>query len=198
MDPIDVIKASVPVLAHPPSESPLVSRQASPLCHPARPVGRRSTRLTPLPPLCLCSRVEQRRRTASLIPTAARASARPSRWGSRPTWRARPRRPPSGPSSETARLTVIVIQPVEPASSTPPARAWSPGPSNLTACLSLCLSAVCRDPIPPGFLAAIHERHVGKQYVDYLPNVPNLPQVSSSRRRHAHHPAHRDCSKVFL
>jgi hypothetical protein len=37
-----------------------------------------------------------------------------------------------------------------------------------------------RDPLPAGFLSAIHERHVAKQYVDYLPQVPNLPQVSSA------------------
>ena len=32
------------------------------------------------------------------------------------------------------------------------------------------------EPIPEGFLNAISATHVGKQHVDYLPNVPNLPQ----------------------
>ena len=32
------------------------------------------------------------------------------------------------------------------------------------------------EPIPEGFLDAIVATHVGKQNVDYLPNVPNLPQ----------------------
>ena len=32
------------------------------------------------------------------------------------------------------------------------------------------------EPIPAGFLNSISATHVGKQHVDYLPNVPNLPQ----------------------
>ena len=32
------------------------------------------------------------------------------------------------------------------------------------------------EPVPEGFLNAIGATHVGKQNVDYLPNVPNLPQ----------------------
>ena len=31
--------------------------------------------------------------------------------------------------------------------------------------------------LPEGFLTAIYERHIGTQYVDYLPYVPNLNQA---------------------
>jgi hypothetical protein len=42
----------------------------------------------------------------------------------------------------------------------------------------------CMEGLPAGFLSSISKPHVGGQHVDYLPHVPNLPQVWSTTDLH--------------